>query len=108
MDTGRSLRRGLQVGVLPSRARVAGERHDWLSALYVNWDATRRLVLLGELWTLGFAPAEADFGASAGIDYGVFGDALRVLFALSTGIVSLGGSRLEVRAYLGTQYTFGK
>ncbi|MDH3726011.1 MAG: hypothetical protein OER77_00635 [Myxococcales bacterium] len=57
---------------------------------------------------MSFGRAEsADIGTSLGIDYGLRGNELRLLAALGTGIVSIGGSRIDVRAYLGAQFTFG-
>ena len=90
--------------------------HQWFVALYTNWAATRRLNVLGELWALSFGqsgptelgePIGTDFGTSIGIDYGIIGNELRLLAAVGTGIVSLGAARVDVRAYLGAQFTFG-
>ena len=58
-------------------------------------------------WASATTPVGTDLGTSLGTDYGIFGDRLRLLAALGTGIVSVGASRVDVRAYLGTQHTFG-
>ncbi len=97
---------------------VVQRRHgdQWFVALYANWAATRRLNVLGELWAVSFGhmgstmlgePIGTDFGTSVGIDYGIIGNELRLLAAVGTGIVSVGAARVDVRAYLGTQFTFG-
>jgi hypothetical protein len=103
---------GFDVGYVVQRR----DAHEWFVALYASWAATRRLNVLGELWSVSFGmtgstelgtPVGTDLGTSLGIDYGIFGDRLRLLAALGTGIVSVGASRVDVRAYLGTQHTFG-
>jgi hypothetical protein len=103
---------GFDIGYIPVR-RVDDE---WFLALYVSWAATQRLNVLGEIWAVAFGWAEAtdietplgtDIGTSLGIDYGIFGNELRLLAAVSTGIVSVGAARLDIRGYLGAQYTFG-
>jgi hypothetical protein len=90
--------------------------HQWFVALCMNWTATRRLNVLGELWAVSFGqtgptelgePIGTDFGTSIGIDYGIIGNELRLLAAVGTGIVSLSAGRIDIRAYLGTQFTFG-
>jgi len=87
-----------------------------LVAFYAHWAATARLNVLGELWVLSFgalgakelgSPVGTDLGTSLGVDYGIIGNELRLLAAVGTGIVSVGTSRVDVRAYLGTQHTFG-
>ena len=89
---------------------------ELFGALYANWAATARLNLLGEVWVFSLGvidPADpntktaADFGMSLGIDCSIIGDELRLLASLGTGFVSLDAPRVDVRAYLGTQHTFG-
>ncbi len=95
---------GFDIGYVPIR-RVDDE---WFVALYASWAATRRLNILGEIWAVAFGRAEAaDIGASLGIDYGIFGNELRLLAAVSPGIVSAGLPRIDIRAYVGAQYTLG-
>jgi len=95
---------GFDIGYAPIR-RVDDE---WFVALYASWAATRRLNILGEIWAVAFGRAEAaDIGASLGIDYGIFGKDLRLLAAVSPGIVSTGMPRLDIHAYVGAQYTLG-
>jgi len=90
--------------------------HQWFVALYATWAATRRLNVLGELWAVSFGqtgptelgePIGTDIGTSIGIDYGLIGNELRLLAAVGTGIVSWGASRVDIRAYLGAQFTLG-
>ena len=95
---------GFDIGYVPVRRAD----DEWFVALYVSWAATRRLNVLGEIWSVSFGRAEVtDIGTSLGIDYSIFGDELRLLAAVSTGIVSVGGPRIDIRAYVGAQYTFG-
>jgi len=103
---------GFDVGYVVQR----DDAHEWFVALYATWAATRRLNVLGELWAVSFGqtgptelaePIGTDFGTSLGIDYGIIGDKFRLLVALGTGIASVGASRVDVRAYLGTQHDFG-
>ncbi len=95
---------GFDIGYVPIRQA----QDEWFFAPYASWAATKRLNVLGELWSVSFGRADAsDFGASLGIDYSIFGDELRLLVSASTGIVSVGRSRVDVRAYVGAQYTLG-
>ncbi len=95
---------GFDLGYIPIR----NAQDEWFLAPYATWAATKRLNVLGELWSVSFGRAEAsDFGASLGIDYSIFGEELRLLVAVSAGIVSVGMSRVDVRAYVGAQYTLG-
>jgi hypothetical protein len=103
---------GFDLGYVPMRR----EADQWYAALYASWAATARLNVLGELWVMSFgatraaqlgSPLGTDLGTSLGIDYGIIGKRLRLLASLGTGIVSVGTSRVDVRAYLGTQHTFG-
>ena len=103
---------GFDVGYIAVRS----DAHEWYAALYANWAVTARLKLLGELWVLSFGAIGAadlgttvgtDLGGSLGIDYGIIGNELRLLASLGTGIASFGAPRVDVRAYLGTQHTFG-
>lgn len=95
---------GFDAGYVPA-VRATDE---WFIAVYSNAPATRRLNLLFELWSLSTNPIQiTDVGASVGIDYGIIGQELRLIAALSTGLVSVGAPRIDIRAYLGTQLTFG-
>ncbi len=103
---------GFDVGYVVQRDSA----YEWFVALYAVWAATRRLNVLGELWAVSFGqtgptelgePIGTDFGTSLGIDYGTIGNKFRLLVALGTGIASVGASRVDVRAYLGTQHDFG-
>lgn len=103
---------GFDVGYVPVRR----DADEWYAAVYANWAATSRLNVLGELWMLSFgatgaaelaSPLGTDLGMSLGVDYGIIGNELRLLAAVGTGIVSVETSRVDVRAYLGTQHTFG-
>ncbi|MDH3726378.1 MAG: hypothetical protein OER77_02520 [Myxococcales bacterium] len=95
---------GFDIGYVPIRRAD----DEWFVALYVNWAVTRRLNVLGEVWSVSFGRAEAaDIGTSLGIDYGIFGNELRLLAAVSTGIASVGRPRIDIRAYVGAQFTFG-
>lgn len=103
---------GFDIGYVVQR----NQAHEWFVALYATWAATRRLNVLGEVWAVSFGqtgpvetgePIGTDFGTSVGIDYGIIGNKFRLLVALGTGIASVGASRVDVRAYLGTQHDFG-
>ncbi len=95
---------GFDIGYVPIRRAD----DEWFVAPYASWAATRRLNVLGEIWVVAFGRAEAaDIGTSLGIDYGIFGNELRLLAAVSPGIVSVGMPRLDIRAYVGAQYTLG-
>jgi len=103
---------GFDAGYIPVRS----DAHEWFAAVYANWTATARLNLLGEVWVLSFGALGAtdsgtavatDVGASLGIDCGIIGNELRLLASFGTGLVSVGAPRVDLRAYLGTQHTFG-
>lgn len=103
---------GFDVGYIAVRS----DAHEWYAALYANWAVTARLKLLGELWVLSFGAIGAadlgtsvgtDLGGSLGIDWGIVGNKVRLLASAGTGMVSFGAPRVDVRAYLGTQLTFG-
>ena len=103
---------GFDVGYIVVRS----DAHEWFAALYANWAATARLKLLGEVWVLSFGSTGAadldtviatDVGASLGIDFGIVGNELRLLASFGTGLVSVGAPRVDLRAYIGTQHTFG-
>jgi hypothetical protein len=95
---------GFDIGYVPIRRAD----DEWFVAPYASWAATRRLNVLGEIWVVAFGRAEAaDIGTSLGIDYGIFGNELRLLAAVGPGIVSVGMPRIDIRAYVGAQYTLG-
>jgi len=103
---------GFDIGYIP----VRHDAHEWFVALYSSWAATARLNVLSELWILSFGalgaaeigrPVGTELGTSLGVDYGIAGNAFRLLAALGTGLVSVDSPRVDVLGYLGTQYTFG-
>jgi len=98
--------RGAVVGFDAGYVPFISRRDDWFVAPYAVTPATPRLNLLFELWCLSTRPVEiTELGASVGIDVGLIGQKLRLISAISTGFVSFGTARLDVRAYLGTQLT---
>ena len=112
LKVGRKAAIGFDLGYIVVRS----DAHEWYAALYANWAVTARLKLLGELWVLSFGAIGAadlgttvgtDLGASLGIDYGIIGKKVRLLVSAGTGMVSFGAPRVDARAYLGTQLTFG-
>jgi hypothetical protein len=103
---------GFDVGYVLARR----DGDEWYAAVYASWAATARLNILGEVYAVSFGwteatdvggPVATDIGTSLGIDYGIIGNELRLLGALGTGIISFGGPRIDVHAYLGIQATFG-
>ncbi len=85
---------------------------EWFASVYGQGAITKRLTLQGEIWALGTTTGGAtDLGLTVGATYLVFGGArksLELLAAVSPGLASFGTSRLNVRAYLGFQYTFAR
>jgi len=92
---------GFDVGYEP----VLNSVHRWFVAPYARYSVSRKLDVLFETWCLG-SGASANLGGSLGTDYGILGSEIRLLAALSTAFVAFNAPRLEVRAYLGIQYTF--
>ena len=106
---------GFDVGyVLASRAP-----DELLAAVYGQVAVTKRLTFQGEVWFFGSTSESAtDFvlslgttnlGLTFGLTYLLMAKAkktLELLAAVSPGLLSSGESPLEVRAYLGFQYTF--
>jgi len=92
---------GFDVGYEP----VLNNVHRWFIIPYARYSVNRKLDLLFEIWSLGSGPT-ANLGGSLRTDYGILGSEIRLLAALSTAFVGFDASRLEVRAYLGVQYTF--
>ena len=85
---------------------------EWFAAIYGQATVTARLTLQGEIWSFGSTTGRAtDLGLSIGATYLVFQrprKTLELLVAVSPGLASFGESRLDVRAYLGFQYTFAR
>ncbi len=85
---------------------------EWFAAVYGQVAATKRLTFQGEIWSFGSTTGRAtDLGLSVGATYLVFRRTrrtLELLAAVSPGLASFGQSRLDVRAYLGFQYTFAR
>lgn len=85
---------------------------EWFASVYGQAAVTKRLTIQGEIWSFGSTGERAtDLGLSVGATYLVFrrtGKTLELLVAVSPGLASFGGSRLDVRAYLGFQYTFAR
>lgn len=97
---------GFDVGYLPVRRRTDG----WFVAFYGAYATTPDLKVLFEIWGISPGPlvgVAVDIGGSVGIDYGISGQAVRLLASLSTGFASIGLPRVDLRAYLGIQYTIG-
>jgi hypothetical protein len=93
---------GFDVGYVPFYRAT----DEWFVAPYANCPATPRLNVLFEVWSLSTSPLEiTDVGGSVGIDFGIIGQKLRLISAVSTAFVSIGGPRLDVRGYLGAQLT---
>lgn len=85
---------------------------EWFVSVYGQAAVTRRITFLGEIWSFGSTTGRAtDLGLSVGTVYLVFQRArktLELLAAVSPGLASFGQSRLDLRAYLGFQYTFAR
>ena len=85
---------------------------EWFAAVYGQVAAAKRLTLQTEIWAFGSTTEEAtNLGFSLGVTYLVFAQTrktLELLAAISPGLASFGRSRLDVRAYLGFQYTFAR
>jgi hypothetical protein len=94
---------GFDVGFVP----VFHGHDEWFAAVYGQSAVAERLKLYGELWSFGSGPAHtADLGLSVGASYQILGEELELIGAVSPGLMSFGGPRLNVRVYLGFQYTF--
>jgi hypothetical protein len=94
---------GFDVGYVP----IFHGDDEWFVAVYGQSAVTKRLKLYGEVWSFGSVPAHtADLGLSVGASYQLLGEELELIGAVSPGLVSFGGPRLNVRVYLGFQYTF--
>lgn len=94
---------GFDVGYLP----IFNGPDEWFVTVYGRSAVTKRLALLGEIWALAATPSKAvDLGVSFGMSYRIVGDELVLIAAISPGLVSFNRQRLDVRAYLGFQYTF--
>lgn len=92
---------GFDVGYEPQLANV----HRWFVIPYARYSATPKLDLLYELWCIG-AASSVNLGGSMGIDYGILGNDVRLLAAISTAFVSFDAPRINARAYVGVQYNF--
>lgn len=99
---------GFDVGYVP----VWNAPDEWFAAVYGQVAVTKRLMLMGEIWSFGSTTGRTtDLGLSLGVTYLMITTTqktLELLAAVSPGLASFGGSRLDVRAYLGFQYTFAK
>jgi hypothetical protein len=98
-------RRRAVIGFDAGYEPVLNNVHRWFVIPYARYSVSRKLDLLFETWCLG-SGAAANLGGSVGTDYGILGRDIRLLAALSTAFVAFGAPRLDVRGYLGVQYTF--
>ena len=85
---------------------------EWFAAVYGQVAVTKRLTFQGEIWSFGATTGHAtDLGLSLGTTYLIFKHerkTLELLAAVGPGLASFGESRLDLRAYLGFQYTFAR
>lgn len=100
-------RRRATVGFDAGYELVVDSSHRWFVAPYARYAASPKIHALFELWLLAEAFVDTvSLGGSVGIDYGIVGDAVRLIAALSPGFATFDGPRVDVRAYLGVQYIF--
>lgn len=85
---------------------------EWFASVYGQVPITKRLTFQSEIWSFGsIRQRVADLGLTVGATYLIFSKprkTLELIAAVSPGLVSFGESRLDVRAYLGFQYTFAR
>jgi hypothetical protein len=85
---------------------------EWFASIYGQIKGTERLTIQGEVWSFGSSEGRrATLGLTVGATYLVFRRAskrLDLLVALSPGLASFNRPKLDVRAYVGFQYTFAR
>ncbi len=102
-----SVRIGFDVGYVS----VWRGPEEWFAAVYAQGAVTTRLTLQGELFSSGTTGRTAELTLSLGMTYLIFQQTrktLELIAAVSPGLASFGQSRLDIRAYIGFQYTFAR